>query len=534
MERTEEVMLSRWALGACLALWSVEVAAAGANAPNRFPYLPHLAQDRVPEICRALEAAEQESFKSANATVSAIDRPWPGLDVTWAISPATIPGETGNLLLAHVADLDGDGRSEILALMSQVHSWRGNIFSLARFASDDDFKAFEARTDKSSPGKGESLLVRSSGGDTPFPWDWDIPGVLTVNGQYYLLDEGPVWGDLSTATLYRIPATGKPEAICTIERRPSRMEEWESKIGVAQLVSDLSSIVGGSGWCGTLNPEARNAIAARRVRTMTLLRPWAAVLNNNQPSVDPWLAKWATDGVWNWALYNQFKSDEPNALQFLTAWYAEAFGIADAEQEARRVMDLVIRAHFSFPSALPKVSPLAAALLRGAPVTEVAPLLTNADLNQPKFVEGASGADAPLVLAVKHPHLVQLLLNEGAPVNSSNSFGKTPLMYAAQVDKAESVRLLLASGAEVNARTRSANLCELQIRRGNRTPLHYAAENAGLEVIRLLVDAGAEVGAHDKEDGGGPSQTPLDYLSRNIKLSDEGRQEAIHLLSTNR
>ncbi|HEV7284967.1 MAG TPA: ankyrin repeat domain-containing protein [Kaistia sp.] len=509
----------------------------GVKAPKYFPYLPHLTQDRAPEVCRALEAAEQESFKSSSPYVSAIDRAWPGLDVKWVISPAVVSGhDTSNLLLARPADLDADGKPEILMLTGQNHSWRGDMFSLVRFPTEADFETFEARADKAGPGKGESILVSSSDNDDPFPWDWYIPGVLAVNGQYYLLDEGSAWEDTGPATLYRIPAVGEPEPVCTVERRSSKTQDWDKKAGLSKLVSDLTSIAGGSGsgWCGTLDSHARLASDARRIRTQALLRPWATSNppHNSRRDVDGWLADWATESVWNWELYLQFQAHESEALQSLAGWYGEAFGIADAGQEARRVMDLMVSGHFVFPaSSTPEPSPLAVALLKGAPVTEVAPLLETADLGQPDLFEGEVSEEAPLALAVRHPHLVRLLLEAGSPVDSENSFGKTPLMYAAQVDNADSVRLLLAAGAAVNARTRSASSCTLRVRRGDRTALHYAAENAGLELIRLLVEAGADIGARDKAGDEKVGQTPLDYLARNTKLSADDRQKAKNSLS---
>lgn len=495
----------------------------GGNAPKHFPYLPRLTQDGAPDICRAMEAAQQESFKSSSPKVSAIDRSWPGLDMKWVISPATVSErDGGNLLVPYSVDLDADGKREILALRGQTHSWRGDVFSLLRFPSEADFKVFEAQMDKASPKKGESVLSE----------DWQIPGVLAVNGQYYVLDEGAVWEDTPPATLYRIPATGKPEAVCTVERRPDETTDWENRAGMSTLFADLASLVGGSGDCGTLNAPTRLAIEAGRMRTQALLRPWATDRSyNSRRDVDAWLAKWASEGLRNWDLHHRFLAHEPPALHSLSEWYGKAFGMTEPAQEARRVLDQMISGHFSFPgSRAPSPSPLATALLKGAPASEVTPLLKTAALGQPEFFGAEVSEEAPLVLAIRHPHLVRLLLDAGAPVNAVNSFGKTPLMYAAQADNAEVVRLLLAAGATVNARTRRALSCTVQVTRGDRTALHYAAENAGLEVMRLLVKAGAETGARDADNNGNPSQTPLDYLARNTKLSADNRQRAAKLL----
>ena len=67
-------------------------------------------------------------------------------------------------------------------------------------------------------------------------------------------------------------------------------------------------------------------------------------------------------------------------------------------------------------------------------------------------------------------------------MNQRNHFGRTPLHGAADEDRLEVVRLLLAKGADVYARD-----C-----RGS-TPLIAAAEFASLPVLELLVEAGADV-----------------------------------------
>lgn len=65
-------------------------------------------------------------------------------------------------------------------------------------------------------------------------------------------------------------------------------------------------------------------------------------------------------------------------------------------------------------------------------------------------------------------------------VNCYNQFGVMPLHYAAQSDNPETVKLLLAAGANVNV-----------VDRDGYTVLHYAVENKELEVARVLLAADA-------------------------------------------
>lgn len=104
----------------------------------------------------------------------------------------------------------------------------------------------------------------------------------------------------------------------------------------------------------------------------------------------------------------------------------------------------------------------------------------------------------PLGLAIffRHPALARTLIERGANVNAaaSNAQRVAPLHAAAAVRDAESVQLLLARGADPNARQQS-----------DYTPLHSAASNGDLTVARLLLDAGADPAA-TSSDG----KTPAD------------------------
>ena len=78
---------------------------------------------------------------------------------------------------------------------------------------------------------------------------------------------------------------------------------------------------------------------------------------------------------------------------------------------------------------------------------------------------------------------VQMLIARGADVNAKDGYrGQTALMWAASEDHADLIKVLLAGGATVDARST-----------GNFTALMFAVRQDARDAVRLLVDAGADV-----------------------------------------
>jgi len=122
-------------------------------------------------------------------------------------------------------------------------------------------------------------------------------------------------------------------------------------------------------------------------------------------------------------------------------------------------------------------------------------------LRQNVNVDARNSFDATaLILGAADERKARLLIAKGADVNARSRLGRTPLGTAAACDGcSDIVRLLLSKGADPNAQDK-----------GGLTPLWLAAAAGDTESMRLLLDAGARV---DTPSGDGT--TPLMQAAQN-------------------
>eukprot|EP00388_Colpodella_angusta_P009048 GDKJ01024316.1.p1 GENE.GDKJ01024316.1~~GDKJ01024316.1.p1 ORF type:complete len:121 (+),score=0.19 GDKJ01024316.1:2-364(+) len=105
--------------------------------------------------------------------------------------------------------------------------------------------------------------------------------------------------------------------------------------------------------------------------------------------------------------------------------------------------------------------------------------------------------------------VIRLLIEHGCGVGEVSEEGLTPLHIAAKYQNDEFIKLLLDSGADIDA---------MEPLKCVGTPLHYAAAYAGPDTISFLVDEGANRRITDSF-----RQNPLNIATRNQRLTYDSK-----------
>lgn len=301
---------------------------------------------------------------------------------------------------------------------------------------------------------------------------------------------------------------------------------------VSNLIGLMDDATGNFiGWSGgTIRYGYMSQVSAAAVRLQVFDPEY---LNHALPDLDFPYQVWGMTGLSNHVQAERIRQAYDAVLPAVMAAY-QARGIPEAD--AFHVAKYGLFAlHFGADcgDALPQES-LRAQIMAGAPLDAFRTRLQQGEEGEAWEVTvcGRTAGLEPLEhVAVLHPQALAFLLDHGGKVDQANSFGKTPLMSAAQYDRIDAARLLLAKGAQVNAATWRADVYDA-LRHDGRTALMYAASRGSLPLIELLLKNGADPYVADSK-----GRRAVDYLlgygpdiGPNPTLSDAEREKAIRAL----
>lgn len=319
--------------------------------------------------------------------------------------------------------------------------------------------------------------------------------------------------------LYRAQAGARMGLVCEMKTEPSAEEIRQAQAKIRHLdkfKDNLKNILGEGGDCGTLNSHARAKNGLHTALEAAAYRPW---LGRWEPgTVGSWemvLSQWQYYGLWNYKIYAQFLEHKPKILAELSEFYLANYtdDPEAAAQLANKSLNLMMAVFSGEPrsrygSQTDLREGLLKNLLTAKSLSEFQKEVGSADIDV-RELDQKLKQDGMLVFALGRVDLMQHLIARGADVDKVNAFGKTPLMYAAQYNDLASAKLLIESGADLNASTDlPTDTCQYTLRNRELTALHYAVRYASVEFIDLLLKSGSSIHARDSS-----LKTPYDYLT---------------------
>jgi len=274
--------------------------------------------------------------------------------------------------------------------------------------------------------------------------------------------------------------------------------------------------------CGTLHTRDGWAEALEEKLKETVYRPSAVeppslpdVPSDNSygeySQIAPSLAAWSNGGAFEFHAFQAYQLQFHRTLQALRILYRVDYGWDSARSTSMAEDNLENALSYGFgfymyhPFTPEQASYRRAILGHGSLAA-----LQSAPLSE--LQKTVPGTDPLLSVAIEYPDALRLLLQRGVTPDSTNDFGKTPLMYAAQYNQLASARLLLEAGADPNAVTiHPSDTCGYSLGTTNVTALDYAARYASAAVIKLLLAHGAVTYIRSKGFGE-VAGYPLDWL----------------------
>lgn len=322
---------------------------------------------------------------------------------------------------------------------------------------------------------------------------------------------------------------------CDIALGPSSLRDSEDAdirevVGTIDRLNAASRVMAGEkGDCGSLRTRSRWRGYVDHALNLSLYRPWvldwppsgSENSGGDYSRIEKQLYQWSLGGLFEHRALADYGSKLEIAEARLARFYQERFRWSP--EEAARVAHMALTHAISLGFGFYMYEPfsdsaemeLRAAILEHRPIDQIRMMrLDPAKIDRPYH-------DSILNIAVRYPAALRYLIERGLNPDQANGFGKTPLMYAAQEDQMEAVRILLDAGANPNASTmRPSDTCSHTVQTSGVTPLHYAARYGSPALIALLVERGSRtfLAADGREE-----VYPRDWLALNTGMDEADR-----------
>jgi hypothetical protein len=310
--------------------------------------------------------------------------------------------------------------------------------------------------------------------------------------------------------------------------------KYQLPASVTAYEQDIVKLGGSPGSCGSATDDLELETALTNQQADNAVRFADGVRATTIPPTTFPLQVWGETDLSSYTIAKSIGVEFFKARTDLTAYYHSVFGLSPSQAQSVAQGGVWMLGNASNWALGGKPDPLAEALLAHAPLPQVQAALT------------AENTLSPAILfdAVAYPEALKLLLAQKLDLTVTTPIGKTLLMEAAKYNQLQSVQLLLAAGADVNAASLPPGQINnngdpngdcwslYTITHGSRTALMYAAANANLPIIDALLAAGADTGAKDST-----GLTALDYLEgrgpvpKNPNLSTADFKTSAHELA---
>ena len=367
--------------------------------------------------------------------------------------------------------------------------------------------------------------------NSPPKGDFDF--LSSPNNEYFVLTK-----NRDEKGLFKLNSDASWDKVCSIvnkfPQREKTVDIEEDYQSVRSSLKELRVLVGGlrqdaGRTCGSMRTHSRWTERITQEFSNLLYRPSLEPKGTQQHNDSTYeidienLKLWSMTGVNEHKAFIEFQTKLPMVIVDLSSFYQKRFGWS--EDEASQIADYALKYAISSGIRFYNYKPfktqeeveLRKAILEKRSISEIKAIDISAIPKVHTKRDMYTVNESILNIAVMYPEALTYLIESGFDINNKNIFNKTPLMYAAQHNAYDAVKILIDNGADVNAGTIiPEDTCNYTLKTTNMTPLHYAVRYANRHVIDLLLENGASKFHYVENRMERPSQIeyPVDWLTR--------------------